>query len=199
MKLFQKIKTAIQQIPKPVKIFLWRALAVFIVWELIYSIFLLPDRIIDSPLSMFVGNSTASFIGWIKQTNLAYCKELSNVQFFEGASEVTEKATIFIGPKRLIGIADGCNGLSLFVLFIGFMIAYPGKIYLKIIYAIIGIIFITFLNICRCTGLALLNNSYPNLTDFAHHYVFKIITYLAIFYMWYGFVKINQKLNGEYA
>lgn len=199
MPLFQIIKTAIQQIPKPVKIFLWRALAVFILWKLIYFIFLLPNRIIDRPLSMFVGNSTASFIGWIKQTNLAYCKELSNVQFFEGTKQITEKATIFLGPKRLIGIADGCNGLSLFVLFIGFMIAYPGKIYLKTSYAIMGIIFITFLNICRCTGLGLIHNSNPNLTDFAHHYVFKIITYLAIFYMWYGFVRMNNKQIRENA
>jgi exosortase/archaeosortase family protein len=199
MSLFQTIKTAIQQIPAPVKTFLWRALAIFIVWELVYSFFLIPDRIIDRPLSMFVGNSTASFIGLIKHTDLVYCKDISTTIFQEGNSILSDKATIFIGTKRLIGIADGCNGLSLFVLFIGFIIAYPGKIYLKMMYSIVGVIFITFLNVSRCTGLALVNNSYPHLTDFAHHYVFKIITYLAIFYMWYGFVKINNKLIAEHA
>jgi exosortase/archaeosortase family protein len=110
-----------------------------------------------------------------------------------------EKATVFLGAKRLIGIADPCNGLSLIALFIGFMLAYPGKIYLKIIYCLAGIIFIIFLNISRCTGLALVHNSYPSLTDFAHHYVFKMITYGAIVYMWVGFVKINNKLLAAHA
>jgi exosortase/archaeosortase family protein len=194
MSLLKTIKTAIKQIPKPVKIFLWRALAVFIIWELVYSFFLLPGRIIDRPLSMFVGNSTASFIGWIKQTDFASCKSITRNVFVEGNSQLSVMATVFLGSKRLIGIADGCNGLSLIALFIGFIIAYPGNIYLKAIYSFIGILLITLINISRCTGLALVHNSYPSLTDFAHHYVFKMITYLAIFFMWLGFIKINNKL-----
>jgi exosortase/archaeosortase family protein len=202
--LFQKphiqyIKTRIQQIPSPVKTFLWRAFVVFVIWEMTYSIYLLPDRIIDRPLTMFVGNSTANFINLIKQANFATCQYVSKTTTIEGNTISTMAATVFLGPKRLIGIADGCNGLSLFVLFIGFILAYPGNVYLKLGYAFIGTVIITFLNISRCTGLALVHNSYPNLTDFAHHYLFKIITYTAIFYMWLGFIKINQKINTKYA
>jgi len=130
---------------------------------------------------------------------MSYCKEIPKEVLNEGSKQIYKMATIFLGPKRLIGIADGCNGLSLFVLFIGFIVAYPGKVYLKTMYAIIGIVSITFLNISRCAGLALVHNSYPYLTDFAHHYVFKMITYLAIFYMWYGYVKINNKLIADHA
>jgi hypothetical protein len=65
---------------------------------------------------MFVGNSTASFIGMIKHTDLVYCKDIITIIFQKGNSILSDKATIFIGTKRLIGIADGCNGLSLFSL-----------------------------------------------------------------------------------
>lgn len=85
------------------------------------------------------------------------------------------------------------------MLFVGFIIAYPGKIYFKAIYSFIGIILIILLNISRCTALAMLHNAYPQLTEFAHHYVFKIIVYGLVFYLWIQFVKINQKLNNVHA
>jgi len=199
MELLRTFKTSIQQIPAPIKIFLKRALAIFIIWEIIYLFILMPNRIIDRPLSMFTGNATAGFFGWIKGTDQAYCKGITTTEYVEGFTLSYEKATIFLGPKRLIGIADGCNGLSLFVLFVGFIIAYPGKIYFKAIYSIIGIILIVLLNISRCTALALVHNTYPHLTEFAHHYLFNIITYAVVFYLWVQFVKINQKLTTTHA
>jgi len=199
MDLLNTISTSIQQIPAPIKTFLRRALVILIIWEIVYLFILMPNRVIDRPLSMFTGNATASFFGWIKGTDQAYCKGVTTTEYLEGFTLSYEKATIFLGPKRLIGIADGCNGLSLFVLFVGFIIAYPGKIYFKVIYSIIGIVLIVLLNISRCTGLALVHNAYPQLTEFAHHYLFNMITYAVVFYLWVQFVKINQKLTTTYA
>jgi len=197
--LLTTIKTSIHQIPVPIITFLKRAIAIFIIWEIVYLFILMPNRIIDRPLSMFTGNATAGFFGWIKGTDQAYCKVVATIEYVAGLSISYEKATIFFGPKRLIGIADACNGLSLLVLFVGFIIAYPGKIYFKVIYSFIGIILIILLNISRCTALAMLHNAYPQLTEFAHHYVFKIIVYGLVFYLWIQFVKINQKLNNVHA
>ena len=187
MDLLKTIKTSIRQIPAPIKTFLKRALAIFIIWEIIYLFILMPNRLVDRPLTMFTGNATVGFLGWIKGTGQVYCIELYG------------KATIFLGSKRLIGIADACNGLSLLVLFVGFIIAYPSKIYFKAIYSMIGILLIILLNVSRCTALALLHNAYPQLTEFAHHYLFKIIVYAIVFYLWVQFVKINQKLNNVHA
>lgn len=194
-----KIKTAIKQIPAPVKSFLLRALMFFLIWELGYNIFLLPNRLVDRPLCEFVGKGTASFINIIKGGNQAYCQTVSSYSYNEGELYLADRAVVFLGPNRLIGIADGCNGLNLFVLFIGFVVVYPSKIYVKVIYTILGIVTIMLLNIARCSGLGLIHNSYPSFTDFAHHYVFKIVTYFAIFLMWYWFVKITDKIEANYA
>ncbi len=194
-----KIKTAIRQIPTPVKSFLLRALVFFLIWELAYNIFLLPNRLVDRPLCEFVGKGTASFINIIKGGNQAYCQTVSSYAYNEGELYLSDRAVVFLGPNRLIGIADACNGLNLLVLFIGFIVVYPSKIHVKLIYSIVGIVAIMLLNIARCAGLGLIHNSYPSFTDFAHHYVFKIVTYLAIFLMWYWFVKITDKIEASYA
>jgi exosortase/archaeosortase family protein len=196
---FNKITDEIKQIPIPVKSFLCKGLVFFLIWELVYNIYLLPNRIIDKPLCAFVGNGTASFINVIKGSSLAYCKTVSEYVSNEGEVYLADRAIVFLGPNRLIGIADPCNGLNLLVLFIGFIVVYPSKVSLKLIYSAVGILAILFLNIARCAGLGLIHNSYPSLTDFAHHYAFKIITYLAIFLMWYWFVKLTNKTEAKYA
>jgi exosortase/archaeosortase family protein len=196
---FNKISNEIKQIPAPVKSFLWKALVFFLIWELAYNIYFIPNRVIDKPLCSIVGKGTASFINFIKGSNLAYCKTVSEYISNEGEFYLTDKAIVFLGPNRLIGIADSCNGLNLLVLFIGFIVVYPSKVFLKLIYTIVGIVAIMLLNIARCAGLGLIHNSYPSLTDFAHHYAFKIITYLAIFLMWYWFVKLTNKTEAKYA
>lgn len=194
-----KITNAIKQIPSPVKTFLWRALMFFLIWEFVYNVFLLPTRVVDIPLTSFVGNYTASLINILRGDNLAYCETVSEYVYNEGEVYLSGKAVVFLGSNRLIGIADECNGLNLVVLFIGFIVVYPSRVFIKLIYAVIGLIAITLINILRCAGLGLIHNSYPSLTDFAHHYAFKIITYLAIFYMWYWFVKLTSKIEANYA
>jgi exosortase/archaeosortase family protein len=194
-----KITGAVKQIPAPVKSFLWKALVFFLVWQLIYNIYLLPNRVIDRPLCAFVGNGTASFINFVQGGNLAYCKTVSTFETTDGASYLSDRAIVFLGKRRLIGIADQCNGLNLYILFIGFVIVYPSKVNLKIAFVFFGIFFITMLNIARCAGLGLIHNSYPSMTDFAHHYAFKIITYLAIFFMWFWYVKFTNKIEASYA
>ena len=171
----------------------------FLIWEFIYNVFLLPERIIDKPMCSFVGNGTAKFINLIKGSNVSYCKTIYEYAFNDGERYLSDRAVVFLGNNRLIGIADPCNGLNLLVLFIGFIVVYPSKIYLKISYSFFGIIVIMLLNIARCAGLGLIHNSYPSLTDFAHHYAFKMITYLAIFFMWYHFVRFTNKSEEIYA
>ena len=63
--------------------------------------------------------------------------------------------TVFTGVDRVIGIdgsgglwiGDNCNGIALFGLFSGFIIAFPGKWWKKIIYIPIGIVLIEFVNV----------------------------------------------------
>lgn len=171
MKIFAEVK----KVPEFVRYFLIRASIIFICWTIIYQIFLLPKRIIDKPLSQLTA----------KATNFVY-----NL-FNPGSSRIVEtlnegnfKSVFYIHGERAIGIADGCNGLELFILFAGYLFCLREATKKKLIYLVSGIAIIFTLNILRCVMLAWLNLHYINFADFAHHYLFKLIVYGVIFYIW---------------
>src|SRR6202012_750829 len=48
------------QIPKPVRKFLLTATILFVAWKAVYLLFLQPSRVLDRPLTYFIGKSTAA-------------------------------------------------------------------------------------------------------------------------------------------
>src|SRR5579859_4596710 len=75
------------QIPKSVKLFLFRGLVVFIIWKVLYLLFLLPNRTLDEPLTLAVGQGT------IKVLNI-----MTHSQSFSAKNGVNE---ILDGKKRV--------------------------------------------------------------------------------------------------
>jgi exosortase/archaeosortase family protein len=94
-----------------------------------------------------------------------------------------------MGEQPLISIADGCNGLNMYALFLGFVIAYPSGMVLKLAFGTLGLSALIGVNVARCVGLAVLQIYYPDFTVFAHHYIFNVLTYAAVFGLWYWFTK----------
>jgi exosortase family protein XrtF len=100
--------------------------------------------------------------------------------------------TVFTGSDRLIGIdgtgglwiGDNCNGIALFSLFTGFIIAYPGNWKKKLYFIPLGILMIEILNILRVVFLAILDTHSRTWTEFNHTYTFTIIIYGFIFFLW---------------
>lgn len=161
-------------------------------------------------LFRFVGSILILYFIWTIFATF-YLKEDNSVDFFLRESEAIlcvkalsifgyetyyvhedplETVAIFLkGGKRLIGISDSCNGLVLFVLFIGFVISFPSKIIDKIKFIPIGIFLIYFLNVFRIICLTFIYIYYPTYLDFNHHYTFTLFVYFDIFLLWMTFVK----------
>jgi exosortase/archaeosortase family protein len=144
---------------------------------------------------MFTGNATAWCVKKLMPGHSIVVKEVLQREKVEALEFDYLKTTIFADGMKLIGIADGCNGLSLFILFIGFLIAYPASLWLKIRYGFLGLILIVLVNILRCTGLAMFAYFNPKVLFFAHHYLFKVMVYGIVFFLWVRFTQINQKIN----
>lgn len=109
---------------------------------------------------------------------------------------------VFTGTERVIGvdgtgglwIGDNCNGITLFAIFTGFILAYPkGKWWKKLIYILTGIALIELLNIIRVVVLAILDTKSRAWTEFNHTYTFTIIIYAFIFLMWMFWVNRAEK------
>jgi len=83
----------------------------------------------------------------------------------------------------------GCLGRNLMGLYVGFILAYPGKIKHKLWVVPTGLLVILILNIIRICGLAYVVLRWPEYVDINHHVIFKYTVYFFIFLMWYFWIK----------
>jgi len=152
---------------KPILRFLFTVLLLYLLSYLIYNFWIHPSETID----LFVVNSTI-FLSRLILEALGY--------------------TVFTGVERVIGvdgtgglwIGDNCNGISLFILFAVFIMAYKGNVKTKIVFISLGILSLQLLNVLRVVGLAILDTHSRAWTEFNHTYTFNILIYGYIFFLW---------------
>jgi len=149
------------------------AFSLYIFWFLVYDIWLQPSRIID-PLII---EAIISHVGML----------LHFLGYESGATNLygPEIRTIGIVGSNEVWIGDSCNGLKLFALFTGFVLAYPGAIKKKLWYIPFGIVTIHILNVIRVAALAIIVKYWPEALDFNHTYTFTILVYSYVFALWY--------------
>jgi exosortase family protein XrtF len=146
---------------------LTRLLFLYIAWFVIYNLWLHPKETID----LLVIDNTISISSTV----------LKLFGF-----------TVFTGADRLIGIdgssglwiGDSCNGITLFAVFAGFILAFPGNAKSKLWYIPLGIVSIHLMNVVRIIVLAILDLHSRAWTEFNHTYTFTMIVYGYIFFLW---------------
>ena len=169
--------------------FLISALMLYALWYVVYVLWLHPWKKLD----LWVIDNLIS----ISSAILTFFKyDLINFPY-------TDKLrTIGIDGSHGLWIGDPCNGLTLFALFAGFIIAYPGRILWKLIYIPIGLITIHFINVLRIVGLSLVTFYCPQYLNFNHTYTFTLLVYSYVFLLWYLWatkfaLKNSNNLNGN--
>lgn len=85
-------------------------------------------------------------------------------------------------PSVIVG--PPCNGLVLYALFAGFVVAFPGPWQRKLWYIPVGILLIWILNVLRVAALAINHHYAHSSVDFNHHYTFTFVVYAFIFGLW---------------
>ena len=81
-------------------------------------------------------------------------------------------------------VIEGCNSVSIIILFLSFIVAFPGALKATILYGIIGSIAIYGINILRIAFLTVMLYKFPNEQVFLHNIVFPAIIYGATFLLW---------------
>jgi exosortase family protein XrtF len=101
------------------------------------------------------------------------------------ASISTEHASLLLlNSNPAVVVGPPCNGLVLYALFSGFVVAFPGVWLRKLWYIPAGIVGIWVLNVLRVVALALNHEYAPGSLDFNHHYTFTFVVYAFIFGLW---------------
>mgnify|MGYP001557327421 CR=1 FL=1 len=97
--------------------------------------------------------------------------------------------TIGVEGGHLLWIGDPCNGVSLFAVFIIFLIAYGGPWRHKAWFALLGILTIHLVNAFRVAALCIIVSINYEWLNFNHDYTFYVIVYGWVFLLWYIWVK----------
>jgi exosortase family protein XrtF len=98
--------------------------------------------------------------------------------------------SILINNKPVLRLIEGCNGISIIILFIAFIIAFRGKLKTTIGYAIMGSLIIYILNIFRIVVLTVTMLKFPKQQDFLHQIVFPLFIYGIVLLLWV--IWVNQ-------
>jgi exosortase/archaeosortase family protein len=181
-----------QDIPSTVRSFLLKALVCFVIWKIAYHLYIMPNRLLYVPLTIQV---------------TAHAKQLLSLVYPQKHFTITEVAvnnnsdffgiSIFSNGKKVITLLDACNGLELYIIYISFIVCLPSNLKRMLLFISLGTIGIYMLNVIRCVVLGVLNINRSLYVDFAHHYLFTMVVYIAIFIGWAFY--INKRIYNEAA
>lgn len=95
-----------------------------------------------------------------------------------------QSVKIFYTQVYIAQIIEGCNALSVIILFIAFIIAFSGKLKNTLLYIICGSVLIHILNVARIALLCVLLYRFPAQEHLLHGVVFPLIIYGIVFLLW---------------
>ena len=105
-----------------------------------------------------------------------------NADFFQHDKELSIK--LLIDNVYISRVIEGCNSVSIIILFIAFVIAFKGKFKTTILYVLFGSLLIYIINILRIAFLTIMLYKHPNQEELLHNLIFPAIIYGTVFFLW---------------
>lgn len=96
---------------------------------------------------------------------------------------------VFVNRNYTARIIEGCNGLSVIILFIAFVLAFSSTLKKTIVFVILGSILIYLVNLTRVVLLTTGIYHYPESSVMMHEIIFPILIYGFVFLLWFYWVK----------
>ena len=100
---------------------------------------------------------------------------------------------LFFKQKYVARIVEGCNAVSVIILFISFVIAFSGKIIQTALFVFGGSLLIYILNVIRIAALSALIFYYPEHKSVLHEVLFPLYIYGVVFILWLIWVRNFSK------
>ena len=91
---------------------------------------------------------------------------------------------LILNGKYLARIIEGCNSISVIILFISFIVAFSGKLKTTFLYILAGSVLVYVVNLLRIVVLSIGLYHYPEYSEFLHTVVFPSIIYGMVFLLW---------------
>ena len=104
---------------------------------------------------------------------------------------------LIINEKYVARIIEGCNSVSVIILFASFIFAFASKIKTTVIYIFVGSILIYIANLVRVVILSVGLYHFPWRKDILHNVIFPALIYGMVFLLWMLWVNRVANLKSE--
>ena len=160
---------------KPFFIFLTKFLLFYIVFTFVYKIYLDQYDVAKNEVDSFteiVANQTEKLLSVFTESKalIPHDKEPSVKLFFK--------------EKYVARIIEGCNAVSVMILYAAFIFAFSTEWKKTGLYIIFGIVLIHILNVIRIALLASSLFYYPQYEEILHGTIFPLFIYGVVFILW---------------
>ncbi|MEL0457307.1 exosortase family protein XrtF [Flavobacteriaceae bacterium SZ-1-7] len=102
---------------------------------------------------------------------------------------------VIVNGQYLARVIEGCNAVSIIILFLSFIVAFSGKFKTTFFYILSGSVLIYSVNLLRIVLLTIGLYHYPKYEDVLHTVIFPAIIYGMVFLLWIFWVNRFSKLN----
>lgn len=123
-------------------------------------------------ITVTVANQSATVLSWFDS------------QSYTAPNLREPSVKLFYKNKYISRIIEGCNALSVIILFIAFVVAFSGKLKNTLLFIIFGSGLIYLLNIFRIVILCMAMYSFPEYQNVLHSVVFPLFIYGIVFILW---------------
>lgn len=106
---------------------------------------------------------------------------------------------LMLNGKYLGRVIEGCNSISVVILFVSFVIAFSGRLKETVLFILSGSVLLYTVNLLRIAILCMGIYHFPNQTEFLHSIVFPSIIYGIVFLLWMFWVNRFSNLNKKDA
>ena len=114
-----------------------------------------------------------------------------NATHQQNDSEMSVK--LILNGRYTAKIIEGCNSISVIILFLSFILAFSGSLKITLIYSILGSALIYCVNLIRIAFLSMMLYKFPDLQELLHGLVFPAMIYGVTFLLWVLWVQKFSK------
>jgi exosortase family protein XrtF len=97
---------------------------------------------------------------------------------------------LMVNDKFVARIIEGCNAVSIIILFVSFMLAFLGRLKTTLIFTFAGAVVIYVTNILRIALMSIGIFEYPQHAHFLHSIAFPLVIYGTVFILWVLWIRI---------
>ncbi len=109
---------------------------------------------------------------------------ISDCQSHTGNNTKEASVKLFYKGKWVARIIEGCNAISVIILFISFVIAFTGKLKTTVVFLIFGSLLIHAFNVFRIALLCMALYNFPRYDSMLHDVIFPLVIYGLVFLLW---------------